>query len=108
MATKMDILKQVKAKAKVRELIFDDEIYLAEITEAIATVNDRRNFTPKDGKEFEDKYASLICKMAIYSLAKIGAEGQTAHQENGINRIYESAGDYPNALLSQIIPLIKS
>ena len=34
---------------------------------------------------------------------KRGAEGQTAHSENGISRSYESA-DVPSSMLNQIVP----
>jgi hypothetical protein len=36
--------------------------------------------------------------------SKMGAEGQTAHNENGINRTYESAG-VSNSLLRRIVPI---
>ena len=62
----------------------------------------------EDGVEYEEKYSNLICKMALYSLTKMGAEGETSHQENGINRVYQSANDYPDDLLNEITPLIKA
>ena len=42
-------------------------------------------------------------KDAVYLLNKRGAEGETAHSENGISRSYESA-DIPESMLSGIIP----
>ena len=45
--------------------------------------------------------------MCISSLSKIGAEGQNAHTENGIQRVYGSSGNYPNELTRQIVPLVK-
>ena len=45
--------------------------------------------------------------MCVASIAKIGAEGQASHSENGVQRTYGSAGDYPKELISQIVPLIK-
>lgn len=42
-------------------------------------------------------------KMAIELFNKAGAEGQTSHSENGVNRSYES-GDISLGLLAQVIP----
>ena len=56
---------------------------------------------------FDSKYEYLIIPLCISSIAKIGAEGETSHVENGVTRIYGSDGDYPKNLLGQIIPLAK-
>jgi hypothetical protein len=37
----------------------------------------------------------------------MGAEGQTAHSENGINRTYEAA-DVSPSILRKIVPLVGS
>ena len=49
------------------------------------------------------RYGYLQCDIAAYLLNKRGAEGQTAHSENGVSRSYESA-DVPESMLSEIIP----
>ena len=49
------------------------------------------------------RYGYLQCEIAAYLLNKRGAEGQTAHSENGVNRSYESA-DVPESMLSEVIP----
>ena len=48
-----------------------------------------------------DKYAFLQCQVAEYIINKRGAEGELSHNENGINRTYESA-DIPKSLLSKV------
>jgi hypothetical protein len=53
--------------------------------------------------EVPRRYGYLQCDIANYLLNKRGAEGQTAHSENGINRSYESA-DVPESMLSEVIP----
>lgn len=53
--------------------------------------------------EVPRRYGYLQCEIANYLLNKRGAEGQTAHSENGINRSYESA-DVPESMLSEVIP----
>ena len=53
--------------------------------------------------EVPRRYGYLQCEIAAYLLNKRGAEGQTAHSENGVNRSYESA-DVPESMLSEIAP----
>lgn len=49
------------------------------------------------------KYHTLQCEIACYLITKRGAEGQSAHTENGITRTYAYT-DVPNALLNSIRP----
>ena len=53
--------------------------------------------------EVPDQYAYTQLEIAVYLLNKRGAEGQTAHSENGISRSYED-GDIPPSLLREIVP----
>ena len=74
--------------------IVSDVVIKQEINEAIFTINECRRFTPTDEVLYDKKYESLIVPLCISALAKIGAEGQTAHSENNINRTYGSDGKY--------------
>jgi hypothetical protein len=51
------------------------------------------------------RHSNLQCEIAAYLLNKRGAEGQTSHSENGINRAYESA-DVPESMLSEVTPRV--
>ena len=53
--------------------------------------------------EVPRRYGYLQCDIAAYLLNKRGAEGQTAHSENGISRSYESA-DIPESMLGDVVP----
>lgn len=53
--------------------------------------------------EFPSKYDIVQCDVAIYHLNKRGAEGETRHTENGIDRTYANA-DTPSDLLARIVP----
>lgn len=53
----------------------------------------------------EKRYEDLQIRIAVYLYNKRGAEGQTAHNENGINRTYESA-DVPESLMRGITPFV--
>ena len=58
-----------------------------------------------DETEVPTRYDFLQCEIAAYMLNKRGAEGQTAHSENGISRSYESA-DVPESLLGAVTPMV--
>ena len=49
------------------------------------------------------RYDRLQIEIACYLLNKRGAEGETVHNENGVNRSYESAS-VPESLLRRVIP----
>lgn len=51
------------------------------------------------------RYAKNQVDIACYLYNKRGAEGETSHQENGINRTYESAG-VPESMLAGITPFV--
>lgn len=57
----------------------------------------------KDVEIVPARYRTLQCEIAAYLLNKRGAEGQTGHSENGINRTYENA-DVPASMMSIIVP----
>lgn len=104
----LSLLSTLKAVLQARDLgNFDDGYLQFEINQAIAEINRCRRFTPTKDKIYDDKYEYLIIPMCVASISKIGAEGQTSHSENGIQRTYGSSMDYPKELVQQIIPLIK-
>lgn len=49
------------------------------------------------------RYQNLQVEIAVYLLDKRGAEGETVHNENGINRSYEN-GSIPGSMLKQVVP----
>ena len=52
--------------------------------------------------EVPTRYGYLQCEIATYLLNKRGADGETAHSENGISRTYENA-DIPESMLRDVI-----
>lgn len=100
-----NLLRKVKARGIT--YVTDEDIE-DEISDAIDAVNERRRFDPTPSTPFEKKYVSLIVKLALASITKYGAEGEESHSENGIGRSYDTAGEYPEALLSRIVPLAKA
>ncbi len=54
-------------------------------------------------REVPAKYHSTQLEIAVYLMNKRGAEGEIAHNENGINRSYENAS-IPDSMLKGITP----
>lgn len=53
--------------------------------------------------EVPEQYHFLQVEIAVYLLNKRGAEFETSHNENGINRTYEGA-DVPSSIMRSITP----
>lgn len=64
-----------------------------------------RRAYPYDSSQTEvpARYAAVQVQIAAYLLNKRGAEGETAHSENGVARHYED-GDVPPSLMREILP----
>ena len=56
-------------------------------------------------EDVPEKYENTQLTVAVYLYNKRGAEGETQHNENGINRTYESA-DVPESMLRNVIPFV--
>lgn len=80
--------------------------YLLEQAEGIV-LNKRYPFGVPEGTTVPAMYEHIQLRIAVELFAKMGAEGQTAHSENGISRSYEAA-DVSPSLLKQIIPVVGS
>lgn len=101
-----------KVKRKLTNRGFDisntsDEDILDEIEDAIESVNNRRHFIPTEQQLFEDKYIGIVIRLVICSYAKMGAEGELSHSENGVSRTYAGASEHPNDILKEIVPLAR-
>ena len=81
-------------------------LYLLEQAEGII-LNRRYPFGAPEGAELSAYHEQIQIHMAVELFGKMGAEGQTAHEENGIKRAWES-GDVSPSLLRQIIPVCGS
>lgn len=100
------LYSKISRKLERMDLDFDDEDIYDEIQNAFEAINLRRHFTPNPLVLIEDKYTNLAYELCISAMLKEGAEGQTSHSENGINRGYDSSS-YPESMLSRIVPLAR-
>lgn len=84
----------------------EDELLNMFLSIAAQKVLDRAFPFQEDVKEVPRRYHLKQVEIAAYLYNKQGAEGQTAHTENGITRTYGSA-DVPEAMLRGIVPHVK-
>lgn len=70
-------------------------------------LNRRYPFGPPEGAIVPAAYEHIQLQIAVELFSKMGAEGQTAHNENGVNRSYEAA-DISPSLLKRIVPVAGS
>ena len=63
----------------------------------------RKRRTPPE-LPMEKQYETLQLEIAQFLYNKMSAEGEKAHNENGVNRTYENA-HIPNSMLDTVIPL---
>lgn len=70
---------------------------------AKAAINARRYPFEDPPDELERRYENLQLRIAIELYNKQGAEGESAHSENGISRTYSSAW-ISEELLSEVTP----
>ena len=82
-----------------------EEVLLAYLNIAATKINARAYPYKPEETEVPVRYHYLQCEIASYLLNKRGADGQTGHSENGINRTYESAG-VPQSMLELIVPMV--
>lgn len=54
-------------------------------------------------ENWEARYDRLQCEVAVELVARRGAEGQTAHKENGVDRTWADAG-VSSALIGRVVP----
>ena len=91
-----------RLKIRITEKVNDNE--LEDILEsAKAVILSRRFPFGEHPEEIESKYKDLQIRIAVEMFNKRGAEGETAHSENGVSRSYASA-NVSEDLLKEITP----
>lgn len=75
--------------------------YLAMAGDAVVNYCDP--YGTQESADILSKFGGVQARLAAYWLNKRGAEGESAHSENGISRTYESA-DIPRTLLNELTP----
>lgn len=81
----------------------DDAVLSTYLTLAADKILNRLYPYNREKQKVPDRYVSNQLTIACYLLGKRGAEGETVHKENGIDRTYASA-DVPEDMLKDIVP----
>lgn len=92
------------ARLRLRTNEPDDAVLEDILESAKSAIMARRYPFQEWPEELENRYLDLQFRIAMDLYAKIGAEGQTSHSENGINRAWESSW-ISEQLLSEVTPL---
>lgn len=93
-------------RLKIRITENTNDIELGEILEsAKAVILSRRYPFGEYPADIEPRYEDLQIRIAVEMYNKRGAEGETAHSENGISRSYSSAS-VSEELLREITPKV--
>ncbi len=102
------LMAELKAQLKYREIEIPDDLVLkSEMKRAIGEINRCRRFIPTETEPYDKRYEDMIVPLCMFSLARVGIEGETSHSENGVQRIYAGDSDYPQDVLSKIVPLAR-
>ena len=93
-----------RLKIRITEKV--DDVELEDILEsAKAVILSRRFPFGEQPEEIENRYKDLQIRIAVEMFNKRGAEGETAHSENGVSRSYSSA-NVSEELLREITPKV--
>lgn len=97
--------------AMVRNIVGEDSATmtdaLIEVYLQLATGKILERLYPYNTEETEipARYETLLCELSARLYVRRGAEAETSHEENGVNRAYADAGD--EDILSRITPYAK-
>ena len=83
---------------------WSDDVLNAYLIIAGKKIIERRYPYDDSVTEVPARYGYLQCEIATYLLNKRGADGEVSHNENGINRTYESAS-VPESMLREVTPI---
>ena len=61
--------------------------------------------TDKEDSDLPERYETIQCELASRLFLRRGGEGETNHEENGVNRTYGTVDD--EDLLSRLTPFAK-
>ncbi|MBO5969313.1 MAG: phage head-tail connector protein [Clostridia bacterium] len=100
--------KKVRLAVLISPDTASDELLDALLSQSEGIVlNKRYPFGIPEGSTVPTQYEHVQLQIAVELFAKMGAEGQTGHNENGVNRTYEAA-DVSPSLLWRIVPVCGS
>ena len=104
-------MKKADKIARVQTLLDNDPLATSELITIFlddaenAIMNRIYPFGVPEDAEMPYRYESIQCKLAQRYFLRRGAEGEIVHNENGVNRTYDSVDD--EDLFKTIVPIAK-
>lgn len=99
----MDISQLERLKRRVDE---NNNALLVELLESAKHIINQKRYPFSDYPgTLEERYKDLQIRIAVDLYNKLGAEGETAHSENGVSRSY-GAENVSTDLLKEIVPKV--
>lgn len=97
--------KIVIVKSLTGDADIGNDVIVAYLSIAEENILRRRFPFGYEGKSLTGEYNLMQCELAARYVLRRGAEGEVSHNENGINRTYDSVND--EDILSRIVPYAK-
>lgn len=102
----MSQLARLKLRLSGDQIVPNDDVLADYLESAKAIILNRRYpFEDKTDSDIPVQYLDLQVRIALELVAKMGAEGQVAHSENGVSRTY-TASEVSPSLLREIVPKV--
>lgn len=99
-----EIVADLTAELSITDENFNENLLLSKVRNALREVKKARKYPSYYTESQIDKdmydYYSNIRNIALYDYNLIGAEGQTASNENGTSRSYEDRDKYFSGIIS--------
>lgn len=106
----IDVKQQLMNYFSLNDLDADDELSIQRLTLLIQLAERKVikkrfpfGYTSEQRKEALSQYEDVIVQVVMRDFAKIGAEGESSHDENGTSRQYLSDDE----LFNEIVPICK-
>jgi len=105
-------MSDAQKKAMVKTLVQNDTAATDEVVAVYLALACRKMLerlypfdTEKGESDIPFRYDVLQCELAARLFLRRGSEGENNHEENGVNRAYETVDD--DDILSRLTPFVK-
>ena len=108
----MAAMTDAEKKAMVKTLVENDATATDEVVAVYLKLSARKMLerlypydTAKGDSDIPERYDVLQCELASRLFLRRGSEGETNHEENGVNRNYATVDD--DDILCRLTPFVK-
>ena len=105
-------MTEEQKKTMVKTLVENDASATDDVVAVYLTLAGRKMLerlypydTSKGESDIPDRYDTVQCELAARLFLRRGSEGETTHEENGVNRTYGTVDD--DDILNRLTPFAK-